>query len=99
MTDIGAIFRDLHQPGNPFVLMNVWDAGSAKVAAGLGAQALGTTSDGQAFTLGKLDMGEITRDEALAHAEMIVSAISLIRSLTGSSRRKVNAPKTPWPLG
>ncbi|MEL6121059.1 MAG: isocitrate lyase/phosphoenolpyruvate mutase family protein [Pseudomonadota bacterium] len=77
MTDIGATFRALHQPGNPFVLMNVWDAGSAKVAAGLGAQALGTTSDGQAFTLGKLDMGEVTRDEALAHAEVIVSATSL----------------------
>lgn len=75
--DIGAKFRELHQRGNPFVLMNVWDAGSAKVAAGLGAQALGTTSDGQAFTLGKLDMGEITRDEALAHAETLVAATSL----------------------
>lgn len=77
MTDIGATFRALHQPGNPFVLMNVWDAGSAKVAAGLGAEALGTTSDGQAFTLGKLDMGEVTRDEALAHAENLVAATSL----------------------
>lgn len=75
--DIGAEFRGLHQRGNPFVLMNVWDAGSAKVAAGLGAQALGTTSDGQAFTLGKLDMGEVTRDEALTHAETLVAATAL----------------------
>lgn len=77
MMDIGADFRALHQRGKPFTLMNVWDAGSAKVAAGLGAAALGTTSDGQAFTLGKLDMGEVTRDEALAHAEMIVAATPL----------------------
>lgn len=77
MTDIAATFRALHQRGNPFILMNVWDAGSAKVAAGLGAQALGTTSDGQAFTLGKLDMGEITRDEALDHAERLVAATAL----------------------
>jgi len=32
-------FRDLHQPGNPFVLANAWDVGSAKVLAALGAKA------------------------------------------------------------
>ena len=77
MTDIGERFRALHQPGDPFTLMNVWDGGSAKLAAALGAQALGSTSAGQAFTLGKRDMGDITRDEALTHAQMLVAATPL----------------------
>lgn len=70
-------FRDLHKPGNPFVLANAWDAGSAKVLSALGAQAIGTTSAGHAFTLGRPDMGSVTRDEALAHAQDIVAATQL----------------------
>jgi len=54
MADIGSAFRALHRPGDPFTLMNVWDLGSAKVASALGAEALGTTSSGHAFTLGKI---------------------------------------------
>lgn len=77
LADIGSVFRELHKPGDPFTLINVWDIGSAKVAASLGAQALATTSSGHAFTLGKLDMGHVTRDEALAHAQDVVSATSL----------------------
>jgi 2-methylisocitrate lyase-like PEP mutase family enzyme len=74
---IGEQFRDLHQRGNPFVLANAYDLGSAKVLAALGAQALGTTSNGHAFSLGRTDMGNITRDEALAHAQSIVAATPL----------------------
>jgi 2-methylisocitrate lyase-like PEP mutase family enzyme len=74
--DIGAEFRALHQPGNPFILANAWDIGSAKMLAGLGAQALGTSSLAHAFTLGRLD-GTITRDEALAHAGDLVAATPL----------------------
>ena len=77
MSDIGARFRALHRPGAPFILMNVWDRGSALVAAALGAEALGTTSNGHAFTLGRADMGHVTRDEAMAHAQEIVSATPL----------------------
>ena len=61
-------FRDLHQRGNPFILANAWDAGSAKMLAGLGAQAIGTSSAAHAFTLGRPDGGHVTRDEALARA-------------------------------
>ena len=70
-------FRDLHRPGDPFVLMNVWDVGSARVAAALGAEAIGTSSAAHAFTLGRADMGGVTRDEALAHAEVMVAATPL----------------------
>ena len=75
--DPGADFRELHRPGNPFVLVNVWDKGSAMLMAGLGAKALGTTSAGHAFTLGTKDMGYITRDQFMEHAESIVEATQL----------------------
>ncbi|TMV79561.1 isocitrate lyase/phosphoenolpyruvate mutase family protein, partial [Thioclava sp. BHET1] len=75
--DPGADFRALHRPGQPFILVNVWDAGSARMMAALGAQALATSSAAQAFTLGRPDGGTITRDEALAHAEMLVAATPL----------------------
>jgi 2-methylisocitrate lyase-like PEP mutase family enzyme len=77
MHDPGPAFRALHQPGNPFILANAWDKGSAKLLAYLGAQALGTTSNGHAFTLGLPDMGHVTRDQSLAHAQDIVSATPL----------------------
>lgn len=75
--DPGPAFRALHQPGNPFILANAWDRGSAKVLAALGAQALATSSGAHAFTLGRPDQGTITRDEALAHAEDFISATGL----------------------
>lgn len=77
MGDPGAVFRSLHQPGEPFVLANAWDVGTARVLAQLGAKALATTSAGHAFTLGKPDMGGITRDEALAHAQDLITASDL----------------------
>ena len=77
MTDTGTTFRDLHRKGDPFVLANVWDAGSAKVMAALGARALATSSAAHAFTLGRPDGGTVGRDEALAHAEVIVAATPL----------------------
>jgi len=70
-------FRDLHARGNPFILANAWDKGTACLFAGLGAKALATSSGAHAFTLGRSDLGTITRDEALAHAESIVSATTL----------------------
>ena len=75
--DPGPAFRALHRPGDPFVLANAWDAGSARVLAALGAQAIGTTSAGFAFTLGLPDGAHITRDQALAHAADLVAATPL----------------------
>ena len=76
MTDIGATFRELHKPGDPFLLVNAWDRGSARMMEALGAEAIATTSAGHAFTQGRVDGGTLTRDEALAHAQELVSAVS-----------------------
>ena len=69
-------FADLHRSGC-FVIPNPWDAGSARMMAALGAVALATSSAAHAFTLGRADMGGVSRDEALAHAEAIVAATDL----------------------
>lgn len=69
-------FLALHRPGHPLLLPNPWDAGSARVLASLGYEALATTSSGFAATLGRPDMS-VSRDEALAHAAAIVAATEL----------------------
>jgi 2-methylisocitrate lyase-like PEP mutase family enzyme len=69
-------FLALHRPGAPLLMPNPWDAGSAKLLASLGFEALATTSSGFAATLGRRD-GGVTRDEALAHAAEIVAATPL----------------------
>lgn len=69
-------FWDLHQSGC-FVMPNPWDIGSARMMAALGAKALATSSAAHAFTLGRPDMGGVSRDEALAHAAALVAATSL----------------------
>jgi 2-methylisocitrate lyase-like PEP mutase family enzyme len=71
-----ASFLDLHRPGDPLLLPNPWDAGSARILATLGFRALATTSSGFAATLGRPDMS-VTRDEALGHAAAIVAATGL----------------------
>lgn len=65
-------FRALHEADGAFVIPNVWDGGSAAIMAGLGFSALATSSAACAATLGKLD-GQITREEALAHARLVVA--------------------------
>lgn len=70
-------FREMHQPGKPFVLANAWDAGSARLMAALGAKAIASTSAGHAFTIGRPDMGHVTRDEAIDHAKDLIEATSL----------------------
>ena len=69
-------FHALHQQGC-FVIPNPWDMGSAKMMAASGAVALATSSAAFAFTLGRPDMGRVTREEALKHAEDIVRATPL----------------------
>jgi 2-methylisocitrate lyase-like PEP mutase family enzyme len=73
-SDKGGVLRALHKPGDPFVLANAWDAGSARMLVALGARAIGTTSSGFAFTLGRPDT-TVTQDEALTHAAEIVAAV------------------------
>jgi 2-methylisocitrate lyase-like PEP mutase family enzyme len=69
-------FRALHRPGEPLLLPNPWDVGSAKLLASIGFHALATTSSGFAATLGRLD-GSVTRDEALAHSSLMAAATDL----------------------
>jgi 2-methylisocitrate lyase-like PEP mutase family enzyme len=71
-----ARFRALHEGRGAFVMPNAWDAGSARILAGLGFQALATSSGACANVLGKID-GRVTRDEALAHAKAIVEAVDV----------------------
>jgi 2-methylisocitrate lyase-like PEP mutase family enzyme len=71
----GEAFRALHD-GEPFVIPNPWDAGSARVLEGLGFQALATTSSGFAFTLGRRD-GAATLDDVVEHIRALVAATSL----------------------
>ncbi len=70
-----AAFRALHESGC-FVIANAWDAGSAKVLAGIGFPALATSSGASAGILGRRD-GQVTRAEALAHARDVVAATDL----------------------
>jgi 2-methylisocitrate lyase-like PEP mutase family enzyme len=69
-------FLSLHRPGEPLLLPNPWDLGSARLLASLGFEALATTSSGFAATLGRLD-GSVSREEALVHAAVIVAATDL----------------------
>ena len=69
-------FLALHVPGDPLLLPNPWDEGSARVLASQGFAALATTSSGHAMSLGRAD-GQVSRGEALAHAGRIVSATPL----------------------
>ncbi|RYU90127.1 isocitrate lyase/phosphoenolpyruvate mutase family protein [Mucilaginibacter terrigena] len=71
-------FKQLHQRAGLFVIPNPWDAGSAKMLAGLGFEALATTSAGLAYALGRPDGdGSVSRDEALENARAIVEASAL----------------------
>ena len=77
-TDRAHAFRALHRRAGAFVMPNPWDVGTARILAGLGFEALATTSAGFAFTLGRRDAeGAVTRDETLAHARTIVDATPL----------------------
>lgn len=75
-SDKAQAFLALHQQKHPFILGNAWDGGSARLLAGLGYRAIGTSSWASANVYGKRD-GGITRDEALAHARAIAEATDL----------------------
>src|SRR5581483_8618443 len=68
-------FRSLHE-GPCFIIPNPWDIASARVLAGLGFQALATSSAAAASVAGRKDH-ELSREESLAHARLIVNATDL----------------------
>ena len=71
-------FKALHERPGCFVIPNPWDIGSSKILAGLGFEALATTSAGLAFALGRSDCsGQVSQDEAFANARDIVNATDL----------------------
>jgi 2-methylisocitrate lyase-like PEP mutase family enzyme len=70
-----AAFRALHE-GEPFVIPNPWDAGSARILEVLGFEALAGTSSGFALTLGRLD-GNVTLDEVVEHVRSLDRATGL----------------------
>src|SRR6267142_4835071 len=69
-------FQELHKRPGVFLLPNPWDAGSARILAGLGFEALATSSGAAAGTFGRRD-GQLTRDEALESVRAIVNATDL----------------------
>lgn len=71
-------FKALHEREGAFVIPNPWDAGSARLLASLGFEALATTSAGLAFSLGRPDaQGALSRDETLGNVAAIVAATVL----------------------
>ena len=71
-------FQSLHTRPGAFVIPNPWDAGSARILAGLGFEALATTSAGLAFALGRADgAGKVSRAEALDNVRRIAAATDL----------------------
>ena len=75
ISDRCRVFRRLHEAGC-FVIPNPWDAGSARLLAGLGFPALATTSSGFAWSLGRPD-NHVTLAEALAHFRAVAAAVEL----------------------
>jgi 2-methylisocitrate lyase-like PEP mutase family enzyme len=72
----GLAFRALHERDGAFIIPNPWDAGTARLLANLGFEALATTSAGYAFSVGRRD-NTMEREEMLAHVAVIASATDL----------------------
>ena len=75
--DKATLFREMHRPGDPFIIPNAYDMGSARMLAALGAKAIATTSSGFAFTVGEPDFGNVSRDQMLDHCEDLVRAVGV----------------------
>lgn len=74
----GRAFQALHAREKLFVMPNPWDAGSAKMLAKMGFEALATTSSGYAHSLGRPDMANaVSREEIIAHVRALVAATPL----------------------
>lgn len=77
MTDRITAFKALHVPGDPLVLFNIWDAGSARVVAAAGAKAIATGSYGVAEAQGFKDGEAFGLEDALANLRRIVAVTNL----------------------
>lgn len=77
MSDTIAEFRALHVPGDPLILINIWDAGSAKAVAAAGAKAIATGSWGVAAAHGSSDGENFPLDAALANLARILTVTDL----------------------
>jgi 2-methylisocitrate lyase-like PEP mutase family enzyme len=73
MTD----FRDLHVPGKPLILVNAWDAASARIVEAAGAAAIATTSAGVAWSLGAPDGDQLPLPAAVAAVERITAVVTV----------------------
>jgi 2-methylisocitrate lyase-like PEP mutase family enzyme len=71
-----AVFQTLHKRPGTFLIPNPWDAGSARILAGLGFEALATSSSAAAAVCGRRD-NKLNRDESLAGARAIVNTIDI----------------------
>jgi 2-methylisocitrate lyase-like PEP mutase family enzyme len=76
-TDKARLFAALHRPGNPVILYNAWDAGSARVVAEAGARAIATGSASVAAAHGFEDAEALPLDLVFANAERVVRAVQL----------------------
>jgi 2-methylisocitrate lyase-like PEP mutase family enzyme len=74
--ELAARFRTLHVPGEPLLMPNAWDIGSAVLFASMGFEALATTSGGFAASQGRLD-GAMTAPEVLKHTEDLVGVLDI----------------------
>ncbi|MFF5052713.1 isocitrate lyase/phosphoenolpyruvate mutase family protein [Micromonospora sp. NPDC000663] len=72
-----ALFRSLHIPGTPLVLVNAWDAASARIVAAAGVRAVATTSAGVAWSLGAADGDVLGRDAAVDLIGRITASVSV----------------------
>lgn len=70
------LFHSLHHAPRAFIIPNPWDIGTAKLLAGMGFQALATTSAGYAYTRGLSDY-QVTRDQMLSHVQELAAATDL----------------------
>jgi 2-methylisocitrate lyase-like PEP mutase family enzyme len=76
-TESADIFTSLHVKGEPLVLFNIWDAGSARAIQEIGAKAIATGSWSVAAAQGYADGQEIPFDFALANLKRIVASVDL----------------------
>jgi len=78
MPEAAQRFRALHQRTGLFVMPNPWDAGTARLLADLGFEAIATSSAALAWTLARVDAtGAVTRDDAISHARILAEASGL----------------------
>lgn len=91
MTDPVAAFKALHVPGDPLVLFNIWDAGSAKAVAGAGAKAIATGSYGVAEAQGFNDGETFSIEDALRNLERILSVVDVPVTIDFESGYGANA--------